>query len=115
MSLGERAIEAVILLEMENARLRKQLAGQDESTLIREFWSCGDSSIISYAVMRAHLNRNELTVLRMILDDCMTQERAAEALGISTRSLQALWRSGIDKILHQPWVRAYAADLARSK
>lgn len=113
MSVSDRAIKAVILLEMENARLRRRLAEQDDSTLIRAFWSCGDSSVISYAVMRAHLNRNELTVLRMILDDCMTQERAAEAMDISTRSLQALWRSGIDKILHQPWVRAYAVDLAR--
>lgn len=113
MSLSERAIEAVILLEMENERLRRQIAVQDDNALIRAFWSCGDSSIIAYAVMRAHLNRNERNVLHLILDECMSQESATEKCGVSTRSVQNWWHTGTGKILRLAWVRSYAADLVR--
>lgn len=115
MSLSERAIEALIELELENQKLRDQLHEQDDSALIRAFWACGDSAIISYAVMRARLNKNERDALSLILDECMAQEAAAEAMGVSTRSMQSWWRSGATKILSQPWVKTYATELARSK
>lgn len=115
MSLSERTIEALIELELENQKLRDRLREQDDSALIRAFWACGDSAIISYAVMRARLNRNERETLSLILDECMAQEAAAEVMGVSTRSLQSWWRSGVTKILSQPWARAYATELARSR
>lgn len=115
MSLSERAIEALIELELENHNMREQLQEQDDGTKIRAFWACGDNATISYAIQRARLNRNEREALSLILDECMTQEEAAERLGVSTRSLQAWWRAGTGKILNLPWARAYATELARSR
>lgn len=114
MSLN-RAIEELISTEVENIRLRERLQEYDDNVLIRAFWACGDSSIISYAIMRARLNANEREALSLVLDECQSQEMAAESMGVSTRSLQAWWRSGINKILNQPWARAYAKELAREK
>lgn len=114
MSLS-RAIEELVQLELENARLRERLAEYDDNTLIRAFWACGDSSIIGYAIMRARLNANERETLSLVLDECQSQEMAAESMGVSTRSLQAWWRSGVTKVLNQPWARAYAAELARER
>lgn len=115
MSLSNRAVEELILSEMENNLLRERLKEHDDNTMIRAFWDCGDSAIISYAIIRARLNANERETLSLILDECQSQEMASESMGVSTRTLQAWWRSGITKVLNQPWVRAYAAELAREK
>lgn len=83
-----------------------------DRNLIYHFWNCGDDQIIQFAVVRAHLNRMEREVLTLVLDDCMTQEQVAEKLGYSTRRIQQFWRSACDKMLHIPWVLAYALALA---
>lgn len=80
-------------------------------SLIRDFWNCGDNQIIEFAIVRAHLNRNEREAVRLMLDECMTQEQGAEALNISVRSFQEYWYSATDKILNIPWVLAYAKEL----
>lgn len=82
-----------------------------DRTLIKDFWSCGDNQIVEFAIVRARLNRKEKEVLGLVLDECMTQEEAAEALDISPRSLQEIWRRAADKMLNIPWVFAYAADI----
>lgn len=115
MSLKDRAIEELILSEMELNLMRERLKEQDDNTMIRAFWGCGDSDIINYAITRARLNANERETLELVLDGCQSQEMAAESMGVSTRSLQAWWKSGVTKILNQPWARAYAAELARGR
>lgn len=82
-----------------------------DRSLLYAFWNCGDGQIIDFALMRAHLNRRELDVLHLILDECMTQEEVAEKIGYSTRRTQEYWYSGADKLLSIPWVMAYAKSL----
>lgn len=77
-------------------------------TLIKSFWDCGDSQIIEFAIARARLNAQEKEVIKLTLDDCKTQEQAAEILDISVRKLQDTWKKAVDKMLAIPWVRAYA-------
>lgn len=79
--------------------------------LIKAFWNCGDNQIIEFAIIRARLNKREKKVLELILDECMTQEEAAEYLDISTRNLQKEWYSACNKMMKIPWVVAYAKDL----
>ena len=80
---------------------------------LKAFWNCGDNQIIEFALLRAHLNRLEKEVIRLMLDECMTQEEIAEAIGYSTRKIQDLWYSASTKMLNIPWVYAYAVELAR--
>lgn len=75
------------------------------------FWGCGDNQIIEFAILRARLNRREKEVLLLILDECMTQEQVSEKLDISTRHVQNIWYSAVDKLLGIPWVLAYAKEL----
>ena len=82
-----------------------------DRSLIKDFWACGDNQIIEFAIMRARLNRMEKEVLRLLLDECMTQEQASEHLDISTRNLQNWWYSATDKLLSIDWVMAYAKSL----
>lgn len=91
------------------------LGGCMDRTLIKDFWSCRDSQIIDFAIMRARLNKNEKDVLRLILDECMTQEQAAECMDISTRNLQKWWYSATDKLLSVEWVLAYAKYIREKK
>ena len=86
-----------------------------DRTLIRDFWACGDNQIIEFAILRARLNKNEKDVLHLVLDECMTQEMAAEVLDVSTRHVQNNWYSACDKILKIPWVMAYALSLRNKK
>ena len=82
-----------------------------DRNLIKDFWNCGDGQIIDFAITRARLNRKEQEVLRLVLDECKTQEQAAEIMLISTRNFQATWYSAVDKILSIPWVKAYAKEI----
>lgn len=75
------------------------------------FFNCGDNDIIEFAIIRAHLNRREKDVIRLIMDECMTQEEVAEKLSYSTRRIQDFWYSGATKLLNIPWVKAYALSL----
>lgn len=86
-----------------------------DRSLIRIFWGCGDDQIIEFAKMRAHLNRHEKEALRLMLDECFTQEETAEMMDISVRRLQGIWYSATDKLLNIPWVRAYAEAILREK
>lgn len=86
-----------------------------DRTLLKSFWNCGDDQIIQFAIIRAHLNRLEAETLRLILDECLSQERAAEELDISPRSLQSFWYSGSRKLLSIPWVKAYAKELTTTR
>jgi len=81
--------------------------------LIKYFWDCGDSQIIDFAIERARLNRQEKQVINLMLDECQTQEAAAEELDLSVRKVQGLWASATDKLLKIPWVKAYACELKR--
>lgn len=87
----------------------------NDRSLVKEFWGCGDNQIVEFALLRARLNRNEKNTLRLMLDECMTQEAVAEELNVSTRCVQDWWKSGCDKLLEIPWVKAYAADLRQNK
>lgn len=79
--------------------------------LLRAFWNCGDGDIIEFALLRAHLNKKELNIIKLMLDECMTQEEVAEQIGYSTRRTQQLWCSAANKLLAIPWVKAYASEL----
>lgn len=79
--------------------------------LLTLFFNCGDNDIIEFAIMRAHLNRREKEVIRLIMDECLTQEEIAEEMCYSTRRVQDFWYSGAKKLLNIPWVRAYALSL----
>lgn len=83
--------------------------------LLKAFWNCGDSQIIEFALLRARLNRHETEVLTLLLDECMTQESAAEKLDISTRCLQNRLLSAMGKLLNIPWVRVYAESLLKKE
>ncbi len=82
-----------------------------DRSLVRDFWNCGDSQIIEFAILRARLNKHEKEVLTCMMDECMTQEQTAEHLDVSTRKVQDWWYSGADKLLSIPWVTAYAKEL----
>lgn len=79
--------------------------------LLTYFFNCGDNDIIEFAIMRAHLNRREKDVIRLIIDECMTQEEVAETMSYSTRRIQDFRYSGAKKLLNIPWVKAYALSL----
>lgn len=82
--------------------------------LLKYFWNCGDSQIIEFALMRARLNRHEREAIELILDECYTQEQAAERLDISVRAFQNYWTTAVKKLLDIPWVTAYAEALKNS-
>ncbi|MCQ2369219.1 MAG: hypothetical protein MJ007_01940 [Paludibacteraceae bacterium] len=82
-----------------------------KKNLLFAFWNCGDDDIIQFALLKAHLNKNEKAVLILMLDECMTQEEIAEQINYSTRRVQQFWSSGARKLLDIPWVKAYAQSL----
>ena len=82
-----------------------------DRSLIQCFWNCGDDQIIQFAIQRAHLNKNEKEIIRLVLDECCTQEEAAEVMGYSTRRTQDIWYSATNKLLNIKWVLAYAKAL----
>lgn len=82
--------------------------------LLKEFWNCGDDQIIQFALMRAHLNKLEKEAIRLMLDECMTQEAAAEVMDVSARRFQDYWYSASKKLLSIPWVSAYAKELSHN-
>lgn len=82
-----------------------------ERNILKYFWGCGDNQIIEFAIIRARLNRNEKEILHLMLDECYTQEQAAEKMDISTRRAQEYWYSAADKLLNIPWVYEYAKSL----
>ena len=86
-----------------------------DKSLLRAFWNCGDNQIIEFALLRAHLNRQEKDVINLLLDECMTQEQAAEKLDWSTRKVQEVWYTAAGKLLSIPWVTAYAIELTKNK
>jgi len=83
-----------------------------DKCLLKYFWNCGDDQIIQFALVRAHLNRYEKDVITLALDECMTQEEIAEAMDLSTRQIQKIWKSGSIKMIAIPWVRAFALELS---
>ena len=82
-----------------------------DRTALRSFWGCGDNDIIEFALLKARLNKKEKEVVTLLLDECMTQEQAAEYLDISTRKVQELWYAGADKLLSIFWVKAIAREI----
>ena len=82
-----------------------------DRSLVRDFFRCGDNEIIEFAMLRARLNRKEQDVIRLLIDECLTQEEAAETLDISPRHLQNMWYSATDKLLRIPWLVAYAKEI----
>lgn len=84
-----------------------------DRSLVKTFWTCGDSQIVDFAMMRARLDRKEKAVITSMLDDCMTQEETADRLQISVRTVQKLWASGTDKLLRIDWLVAYAEALRK--
>ena len=86
-----------------------------DKNLLQYFWNCGDDQIIQFAIQRAHLNRKEQEVLHLLLDECLTQEEAAEEMNYSSRRLQDYWYSASAKMLNIPWVIAYARELKGKK
>lgn len=84
-----------------------------DRSLVKVFWSCGDSQVVDFAVMRARLDRKEKAVITSMLDDCLTQEETADRLQISVRTVQKLWASGADKLLRIDWLVAYAESLRK--
>lgn len=81
--------------------------------LIKAFWSCGDNEIIEFAMLRARLNRKEKEAVTCLLDDCLSQEEAAEKMCVSTRRFQEYWYSATNKLLALPWLVAYANELKK--
>lgn len=86
-----------------------------DRTLLKDFWNCGDDQIIQFAIQRAHLNKKESEAIKLILDECMTQECAAEYMDVSTRSMQDYWYTASTKLLNIPWVMAYAIQIRKNK
>lgn len=82
-----------------------------DKSLIKYFWNCGDNDIIEFALLKARLNKKEKDVLELLLDECMTQEEAAEKMGYSPRRIQEYWYSATYKLLSISWVKAYAQYL----
>lgn len=83
-----------------------------ERNNLKNFWNCGDNQIIEYAMLRARLNRREKEILTLMLDECLTQEQAAERMDISVRRAQEHWYTASRKLLGIPWVAAYAQSLS---
>lgn len=83
----------------------------NDRALVSAFWRCGDNQIIEFAIQRARLNRKEAEVIRLMLDECYTQEEIAEMMNYSVRRVQNFWYSACDKLLSIPWVVAYAHSL----
>lgn len=88
---------------------------RSDRDLIRDFWRCGDNEIIEFAILRAHLNRKQKEILHCMLDECMSQEEAAEELCWSVRTAQEKWAEAADLLLGIPWVEAYAKEIRRQK
>lgn len=86
-----------------------------ERGLIKYFWNCGDNQLIEFAILRARLNRSEKDALCLVLDECFTQEQAAERMDISVRRFQNIWYSATGKLLSIPWVVAYANTIKLEK
>lgn len=82
-----------------------------DRSLLYDFFNCGDDQIIQFAIARAHLNKNESDAIKYMIDECMSQEKAAEAMGFSVRRTQDFWYSASNKLLAIPWVLAYAEYL----
>lgn len=82
-----------------------------DRNLLKYFWNCGDNETIQHALDRAHLTTPEKAIIGFLLDDCITQEQAAEKLDISVRKAQEIWYAASGKILSIPWVYAYAKYL----
>lgn len=80
-------------------------------SLLKAFWNCGDNQTIEFAIMKARLNRLEMQVVHLMLDECLTQEEAAEEMDKSVRKIQDYWYSASNKLLNIPWVKAYAEVL----
>lgn len=78
---------------------------------LRYFFDCGDNEIVEFALHRARLNRLEKEVIRLMMDECMTQEQTAEMMALSTRTVQDVWKSAADKLLRIAWVSAYTREL----
>lgn len=83
-----------------------------DRNLLKAFWNCGDNQIIEFALLRARLNKIEKEVVRLSLDECLTQEEIAEMMDFSTRRIQQFWNTAADKLLGIPWVYAYAKELS---
>ena len=83
-----------------------------ERNNLKYFWNCGDNQIIEYALLRARLNRREKEILTLMMDECLTQEQAAERMDISVRRAQEYWYMASRKMLGIPWVAAYAESLS---
>ena len=81
--------------------------------LVKAFWNCGDNTIIEFALMRARLNQREKEAVAYLLDDCLSQEQAAEKMCVSTGRFQEYWYSATDKLLALPWLVAYANELKK--
>lgn len=79
-------------------------------SIVKAFWSCGDSQIVQFAQDRANLNKKEREVLHLVLDECLTQEMASEKMEISTRCFQEYWHSAIVKLCNIKWVVAIAKE-----
>ena len=79
-----------------------------ERNVIKQFWNCGDSSLVKLACERAGLTRKENEVLRLLLTECYTQEETAEKMDISTRKVQELWKSASSKLNLIYWVKVVA-------
>lgn len=86
-----------------------------KNKLLKAFFNCGDSSIIEFAVYKAHLNRLEKEVISLIFDECYTQEEVAEHLDLSTRKVQMIYYKAQEKLLNIPWLFSYAYDLVEGE
>lgn len=52
-------------------------------------------------------------MLHLVLDECQTQEEAAETMDVSARQVQYIWKTATDKLINIPWVEAYAEKLMK--
>lgn len=104
------ALEIAIKAEKELIKMRDTCVDRQ---LIFAFFDCGDDQIIQFALTRAHLNKPELQVIKCMVDERMSQEETAEAMGYSVRHTQDIWYSASKKMLNIAWVRAYAIELTR--
>ena len=79
--------------------------------LVKAFFNCGDNALIEFAMVQARLNRIEREVIRLMIDECRTQEETAELMELSTRKVQQAWTSATGKLLSLRWLVAYAKTL----
>lgn len=80
---------------------------------MKTFWSCGDRVLIDFAKDKVGLNREEKEVLHLLLDDCRSQEKAAEIMDISRTKVQCYWNTACRKLLSQEWLKIYATVLEK--